>query len=73
MRSDEGVEPVEVVDTSLKEEKETLEEIVGDCGSLLVKRRDRGLEDAVQLETREYSHCLEVFVSSVDEVLQVPV
>ena len=59
----ECVEPVEVVDSSLKEEKDQLEEMLLDVMDSLVKRRDRGLDDAVQLEIQELSHCCEVFVS----------
>ena len=47
----------------LAEEKERLEEVVANKGYLLVERRDRGLEDAINLEASENFHCLGVFVS----------
>ncbi len=54
-----------MVDDGLREDKETLEDLVGDYKSELVRRRDRGLEDGMRLETQECSHCLEVFVSNL--------
>lgn len=50
-------------DESLKNEKEQLEELLGDLECHLVARRDQGLAAAMRLQNEEAKHALETFVS----------
>lgn len=47
----------------LQESKNSLEEASGEDKYVLVKRRDKGLTEAMELQTEESLHSLEVFVS----------
>ena len=47
----------------LEESKNSLEEASGEDKYVLVKRRDEGLAEAMELQTEESLHSLEVFVS----------
>ena len=50
-------------DDSLRNEKEQLEEVLGDLKSNLVARRDEGLEAVMRLQNEEGMNALETFVS----------